>query len=128
MTVELLRTLLAARTESEAQGVEIGTRTPHGTDKHTRTNPFVMVRLDRVALDRNLDESATVRVTVWHASEAKSLALAQLCRGLLLAYMGDSNVRAYQALAGPIPAGDPESGEPLSFFTVAARLRPTSKE
>lgn len=122
--VEILRTKLAGRSESYAIGASVGTVMPDGEARTKKSAPYVMVRLDATASRYPADETATIRVSVWHASEAKSLALAQLCRALLLSYEGGEKIRVATALSGPIPAGDPESGDPLSTFTVATRLRP----
>lgn len=122
--VELLRTKLSARAETFATGATVGTVTPDGEARTLTSAPYVMVRLDATASRYPVDETATIRVSVWHSSEAKSLALGQLCRALLLSYEGGEKIRVATPLTGPIPAGDPESGDPLSTFTVAIRLRP----
>jgi hypothetical protein len=122
--VELLRAELADRTESFAGNAVVGTIMPNGDDPNPKSAPYIMVRLDGTSTRYPVDETADIRVAVWHSSEAKSLALAQLCRALLLAHAGSQTIRVVTPLTGPIPASDPESGDPLSSFTVAARLRP----
>jgi hypothetical protein len=122
--VQLLRTKLAARTDSVATGAVVGTMMPDGKEPSPRSAPYIMVRLDGTSTRYPVDETADMRVAVWHSSEAKSLALAQLCRALLLAHAGSEQIRVVSPLTGPIPASDPESGDPLSSFTVAVRLRP----
>lgn len=106
----------------DTTGVASGHSLP--TDRG-RSSPFVQVQADATETRYPVLETSTVRVTVWHTSTAKALALAQLVRGLLLAYSGGAEVRTFSTLTGPIPASDPDSGDPLAYFTVAARLRPT---
>lgn len=118
--VTYLRSALEGRAEPVADGVLVGTVFP--SDGQI---PYVSVRLEGASLSRRVAETASLRVAVWHTSEARALALAQLCRALLLAHPGDSGVRVFSALAGPFPASDPDNGNPIASFTVAARLRPT---
>jgi hypothetical protein len=118
-TVTYLRPALAARTEAFAEGVTIGTVFPRDGEI-----PFVMVRQDGQSIAQRIDASATVRVSVWHTSEARALALAGLCQALLLAHPGDDEVRLFSPIGGPFPAADPDNGNPLASFSVAARLRP----
>jgi hypothetical protein len=93
------------------------------TDKPT---PYVMVRLDGSTVIYPVVETATIRVSVWHSTEADGLALGQRVRAVLCGYPGGSEVRSIAPLTGSIPTTDPDTGLPLSSFTVAVRLRPTS--
>lgn len=91
--------------------------------------PYVAVKIDgtRVRAGANrTDREASLRVSVWHSTEAKSLALAEKVLAILAAFEGDANVRKFQERTAPLPTTDPDSGSPLSFFIVAARLRPTT--
>lgn len=115
-----LRNALDARTEEVAQGATVGTVFPRDGEI-----PFVMVRQDGQTIAQRLDAWATVRVTVWHASEARALALAGLCNALITAHPGDADVRFVSPVSGPFPASDPDNGDSLATFTVTARLRPT---
>lgn len=121
-TVTYLRPVLAARIEAVAEGVSVGTleAAPDGS------LPYVSVRLEGSSMTLRVAETVTLRVRVWHTSEARALALAQLCRALLLTFAGSSGVRGYSPLVGPVSVSDPDNGTPLASFTVAARLRPTS--
>lgn len=116
-----LRSALAARAEDVAQDVTVGTVFPRDGEI-----PFVMVRQDGQTIAQRLDATATVRVTVWHASEARALALAGICHALISAHPGDADVRLVSPVSGPFPASDPDNGNPLATFTVAVRLRPTN--
>lgn len=117
--VTYLRSALAARAEPYAADVTVGTVFPRDGE-----TPFVLVRQDGQTIAKRLDAEATVRVTVWHTTEAKALALARLCQALLVAHPGDAEVRLFSPMNGPFPAADPDNGTPLASLSVAARLRP----
>lgn len=127
VTIELLRALITADTTDVATGAVVGSRLPQGKAETPRVAPYIMVRLGGSSLPSVIEETDTLRVSVWATTEAKGLALAKWCRTQLLAYSGDAEIRGYQPLVGPIPTDDPESGAPLSFFTITARLRPLSE-
>jgi hypothetical protein len=110
----------------QGAGVTVGTKIPFDRSLDKSNLPYVMVRLDGSALSRQVDEVATVRIAIWHTTEAQGLALAQACRALLLSYEGGAKIRVINPLTGAIPSSDPESGDPLSSFTVAVHLRPST--
>ena len=122
--IEVLKSKLDTVSSEYVTTYTIGTRVPGDKSLDKSTLPYILVRLDGSSLSKVVDEEATIRVAVWHSSEAKGLQLAQVIRALLLSYEGDSKIRAIQSLTGTVPASDPESGDPLSSFTVAVRLRP----
>lgn len=117
--VTFLRSFLASREETYADGVTVGTRPPADGSV-----PFVMVRLYGGSVDRLADSEALLRVTVWHSTDDKALALAELCRAGLDAFAGDADARLCRSLTAPFPADDPDNGQPISSFTAAARMRP----
>lgn len=117
---DLLRTLLAGRSEPYAAGVTVSTRPPAGTSPSL---PYVQVRSDGRFRDSRLDGRASVRVIVWHTDEGLGESLAGLCEALLMASTS-AEIRGCTSLSGPIPTGDPDTGAPMSYFTVTARLRP----
>lgn len=121
---DLLRALLSGRDEPEVIGAVVSTKPLPGSDEE-RQLPHVQVSLDGSARDSRLNGRATVRVTVTHRDEGRALALAALCEALLLAYPS-GEVRSASPVAGPIPVpdGDPDTGLPLAFFSITARLRP----
>lgn len=122
--VELLRDSFQSINLDYAQGVTIGTRVPEDKALDKSYLPYVLVRLDGSTLIQQVHEQATIRISVWHSTEAKGIALAQVCRALLLSFEGGTKIRVVKPLTGPIPSSDPESGEPLSTFTVALTMRP----
>jgi hypothetical protein len=115
-----LRELLAASNQTYAQGVTVSTKPP----KADAPLPYVQVRTDANTRDARLNGRATVRILVWHADEGLGVKLASLAEALLIHGGGSDRVRNVAALAGPVPVGDSETGEPLSFFSVTAYLRP----
>jgi hypothetical protein len=122
--VNLLRTRIAHNNDSIFRAIKIGTRVPETRNERTLENPFVLVRLDGSKLNFRVDEIATIRLVIWHGSEDRAIALAQRIRAILLDYSGDENIRTISSLVGISSTSDPESGTPLSAFTVAVRLRP----
>lgn len=122
--IELLRSTIGTVSQSFATGTTFGTKVPDDRSIDTASLPYVLIRMDGSSLARRLDEEATIRISVWHKTEAQGLALAQALRALLLSHEGNSSIRVITPLSGPVPTSDPESGDPLSTFTVAVRLRP----
>lgn len=119
---DLLRVLLAGRPEPYAAGVTVSTRSPDGTDEAPRL-PYIQVRSDGRFRDSRLNGRASVRVIVWHRDEGLGEDLAGLAEALLLAGSSD-RIRGASPLTGPMPTGDPDTGAPMSYFTITARLRP----
>lgn len=124
--VEVLRDRLELVDQTYVEGFTVGTKVPADKSLDKKTLPYVLVRLDGSTLTQQVNEEATIRISVWHSTEAKGIALAQACRALLLSYGGGAKIRVIKPLSGTIPTSDPESGDPLSSFTVAVMLRPTT--
>jgi hypothetical protein len=118
---DLLRSLLAARTEPYAQGVTVSTKAPTSTS----ALPFVQVKSDGRFRDSRLNGRATVRVLVYHRDEGLGEDLAGLAEALLLD-SSSPEIRGFSPISGPIPTEDPDTGAPLSFFTITARLTPAN--
>ena len=119
---DLVRELLAGRTEPSALGAVVSTKTA-SPDDAKRTLPHVHVRSDGSYRDSRLNGRATVRVVVWHRDEGLAQDLALLLEALLLATTSN-RVRGFSSVTGPLPTSDPDTGEPISYFTLTARLRP----
>lgn len=120
----VLRADLAADASDEAAGATLGNRTPLQGGAPAPTLPYVLVRSDGARIEDRVVEVATVRVAVWHRDEFLGLALAQRCRAYLLRHVG-ATIRSVSPLSGPVPTLDPDTGAPLSYFTVSVRTRPT---
>lgn len=119
---DLLRVRLKGRTEPEALGAVVSTRDLPGADE-SRSLPYIQVRSDGSFRDARLNGRATVRVVVWHRDEGLTQRLAALCEALLIGATS-TDIRGAQPVSGPLPTGDPDTGLPMSFFTITARLRP----
>jgi hypothetical protein len=118
--VDVLRLVLMGRPEAVAQGVTVSAKPPTGTAPKL---PYVQVRSDGRFRDSRLNGRASVRIIVWHKDEGLGEELAGLCEALLLAATSPE-IRGFSPLTGPMPTGDPDTGAPMSYFTLTARLRP----
>lgn len=117
--------VLRAKVPGYVPGATFGTVAPSVQRSGDSRAPYGMVALDSVSGRYPVHLSATVRVVAYGATEAQSLALAQVCRAVLLADDGAGAARSFGELTGPIPSTDPDNNAPVAFFTVAARMRPT---
>ncbi|WP_229398177.1 hypothetical protein [Micromonospora okii] len=86
--------------------------------------PYVMVAADGTFVRQRATATATVRVAAWGESDATGYDLADDLHARLLAYEGGPGVHGFLPMAGPLPAEDFDTGRPMTFFTVRARLRP----
>ena len=116
--------LAILRAEPLLDGVTFGTKPLDVTSETAPSVPYAAVRLAATFPRYPVGETATLRVSVWAATDAEGLALAQRVRAVLLAHPGNGDVRSFGPLTGPVPTEDPDTRGPLSYFTVAARLRP----
>jgi hypothetical protein len=117
-------TALRARMPALDATPTYGTLAPETRADGSPERPYVMVAVDGVTGTYPALAVATVRVTVWHTSEARALALAMKARAVLLTDAGNADVRSFGEGAGPVPTTDPATNSPMCTFTVAARLRP----
>lgn len=122
-----LRELAVGRPEREAQGLTAD-RISTKAVATGATLPWVQVADDGNFRDANLNGRATVRVVVWHSDEGLGLALARLLEALLLGRGSSDLLRGCNPLIGPRPTGDPDTGAPMSYFTITARLRPVQHQ
>lgn len=120
VTRDTLRRLLAGRAEPEVAGVTISTKPadPQGP------RPYVRIQADGSSRTSRLDGQQAIRLSIWHRDEGLGFALARLCEALLLGAHAPG-VRSFGDRTGPLPTEDPDTGEPLSYFTITARLEPT---
>lgn len=126
--IDVARALLATRADAYVSGVVVGEKVPSSRSDDAPSVPYVTVRAasPSSADRRGTDERADLRFLVYHRTEAEGYDLARLLHALLLAHEGDARVRAFAPVVGPTPTSDPETGNPLSSFTVEARFRPTT--
>lgn len=117
--------VLRAGVPTHVPGATFGTVPPSAQRSDDASAPYAFVDLDAVTGQYPVHMSATVRVVAYAATPAQTLALAQVCRAILLSHPGDAAARSFGELTGPIPTTDPDTDAPVAFFTVAARLRPT---
>jgi hypothetical protein len=121
-TLELLR----ERVSPHYPNVSFVSRDYDESDPDNPGRPYLVVRQDGAYGQHPVTRTAALRLVAHETSEAKAYRLASVCQAVLLAYEGGVKVRSYGDLTGPIPSKDVDSGEPLAFFTVAARLRPST--
>lgn len=117
--------ILRANVPAHVGGAAFGTVAPSAQRTGDSAAPYGMVALDAVSGRYPVHLSATLRVVAYGATEAQTLALAQVCRAVLLSDDGTGAARSFGELTGPIPSADPDTGAPIAYFTVAARMRPT---
>lgn len=122
-TRDLLRALLSGRSEPFVAGVTVSTKVRGDKSDDLPALPYIAVRTDGNVRDSRLNGRANVRVSVWHKDEGLGLQLAGLCEALLLG-SGSVAIRGFSPVTSPIPTSDPDTGDPLTFFSVTARLRP----
>lgn len=129
-TRDALRALLAERDEPEAAGATVSTRDPVGSTREDTALPHVKVATLTAPRGSRLDVTPSVRVTVWHRDEGLALALAGLIEALLLRGVTAGPIRRFNPDGGPVPVpgGDPDTGLPMAFITLTARMRPRQTE
>ena len=105
--------------------VSFGTVFPEARKPAVQGIPYVRISVDSRDGFYPVTATAILRVQVWASNDAKSATLAERIRAVLLSNPGDANQRGFSEGVGPLPATDPDSGSPFSYFTAALRLRPT---
>lgn len=121
-TLPIVRRVLTGRPEAYSSGATVSSKFPP-TDDTERTLPWVRVSVDGTSRSQLVNGRAIVRVAVWHTDASRANALARLLEALLLASPA-GGIRSFAPNTGPLDADDPDTAEPLSAFTLAARLRP----
>jgi hypothetical protein len=128
VTRDALRRLLGTRLEPYALDVTVSTRDLPGDDS-ARPLPYVRVTDDGPASrDSRLVAVAPLRVVVWHTDVGLAKALAGLIEGLLLDEAVANGVRGYTPGTGPVGTEDPDTGLPIAYITIDARLAPRPNE
>lgn len=120
--VAALQDLLDGRGEAYAAGAHVGTRVPRTRTPETPV-PYVVVASDApTPVAWPVLYRDTIRITVWHATQADARDLAALCQGLLVSYSGPL-VRHVWAGTGPLHTTDSETGLELASVTVGTSVR-----
>jgi hypothetical protein len=123
LVIAALRADLAADTSPEAASATVGRKAPG--EGFTPAAPYVQVSHDGSTVSLGVTEETSVRVAVYHRSDALGLALVQRCRALLLDHRAPL-LRSITPGPGPFQTEDPDSGGPLSYLTLSVRTRPTT--
>lgn len=110
-----LRTALAARLETYAQGVYVSNTKP--TTNRPRT---VVIRRDG-GLQRGAFDYPRLAVRVWADVEREASDLARLVQAILLGAPGDGPCVRVTSLSGPSPIA--EAGQFQKYLTVEAQMR-----
>lgn len=113
-----LRTFLTARPEAELDGVEVHAQVPT-----PRPSRFVQVRRDGGTADNLVSDRPRLSCQCWSDTEANAERLAAITRAGLKTLPGTGVIRRVVDVGGPVPAPDPESGQPRYFFSVEITLR-----
>lgn len=119
--LEVLYAALPDFTLDYVEGVQVGADLPANWTRASG-GPFVRCEVDAAFTDWVLVEDQTVRTVVFHRTASHALALAQLCRGILVDHSG-TTLRRVRALTGPMPAIDDTNEAPIASFTVSAVVR-----
>ncbi len=112
-------------------GLTFGTKTWRPGDPPAPPLPHVVVSVDleRPSFAAQGDAVATrvdLRLVAHAESEYAAGQLARWCVAALHAHRGGQGVRYFRTTTGPIPSYDLDTGSPVSYFTVQARLRPVA--
>lgn len=104
--------------------VQVGTIDPAKRPADKQGLPYVRLSIDSRTGFYPVTATAALRVQVWADTEIATEDLAEVCKAILLSYLGDANTRGFREGVGPLPTTDPDSGTPLAYFTAAMHLRP----
>lgn len=115
-----MRTALAARGESYAQGVYVSNRVPDAASGGRRDR-MVIFRRDGGAASEVLDD-ARVSARVWATTEQDATDLARLVAALLWAMPNGTPIVSVDTESGPLPIAD-DSGQPLRYSVYRVRSR-----
>lgn len=108
----------------EFPSAHFGTILPDARLADDQGLPYVRVSVDGRSGQYPVTAEAAVRVQVWTATEKEGEDLAEEMKAVLLAFPGSAEVRNFAEGVGPLPTTDPDTGNPLSYFTATVRLRP----
>lgn len=88
--------------------------------------PHVRVRSGAVRRGSRVSAEADIRLTVFADDEGAAMTFAADVEAILLAEAAGPDLFGFGPLTGPVPGTDTDTGRPIAFVTLAARLRPRS--
>jgi hypothetical protein len=115
--VGYLATQLAARPEPYTIGVYVSNKVPH-----PRQARMVIVRRDGGPRNSLVTELVRLTVRVWAGNDADATDLTNMCRSLIAASPGESQIRTAEEIGGPVTIPD-QSEQPQRLFTVQLTAR-----
>lgn len=119
-----LRTALAGRTERYVQRATVGTRTPDTNAPAQSRDALVVVTQDGPGeMQGRANARATIRIAVWHPDADDAYDAAALCHALILTHRSAA-VRSVLPALSPDATTDPDTDQPMAWFTVTANARP----
>ncbi|MDR6868717.1 hypothetical protein J2Y69_003341 [Microbacterium resistens] len=88
------------------------------------SRPHIRVRSGVPVRSSQVSASADVRLTVFAVDEGAAMSLAADVEAVLLAELSTDDLLGFGALSGPVPGTDTDTGRPIAFVSLSARLRP----
>lgn len=120
-----LRALLAGRSEASVLGVTVSTLDFPTNDSGTEPLPYIQVKSDGSNRNSRLDGRMTIRLLCYGSDDGLTTDLALIAEALLLADSSDE-LRGCTTQQSTFPTYDPDTGRPMAYFTLTARLRPSN--
>lgn len=120
----VLRTGLSSATEPVTTAARVNTRIPQNNAPYGDVTPLVVVRQDGNGRDQEVRTIVAYRVTLWAGTEDDTYDLAQICHEILLQHSGGAVVTHVLPELTPDVMADPDTNEPMGYFTVRGKLRP----
>lgn len=124
----LIKNYLTTALTTRGQDVTVGMILPVGWSTTTTppSKPHVLIALDGTPnVQYPVTAAASIRVTCFAASRTTAKALAALCEGLLLSYIGGSGIASIQSLTGILVTRDPDTNGQMATIAVRVNLRYT---
>lgn len=116
--VDYLTLALAARAQTCTVGVAVPSTWQAGS------TPFVQVMLAGTpTVKYPILAHASVQVTCWATNTSTAKALALLCEGLLLSYMGDHRIAQIRSISGLLATRDSATQAQLAGIVVRVTAR-----
>ncbi len=120
--VAVMLTYLRAELPALIPGVAVSHELP-ASRMGTSELPAVVVRCDGQVREPSLRNAAAVRLVCYGGSQHESMRIAALCEAVSLAAM-TGDIRSVTGQAGPRPAQDPDTHDPMAVLTVTVLTMP----